>query len=92
MSASANMKRAGSIGAASGAVLTRRRSQARNSRRSSRNGCLQARLEKPLALRWVEPRPALHRGLKHIDAPHFASLLKSEIEQKKLQKRKTQIC
>jgi hypothetical protein len=35
---------------------------------------LQARLEKPLALRWVEARPALHRGLKQIDAPHLACL------------------
>jgi hypothetical protein len=35
---------------------------------------LQARLEKPIALRWVEPRPTLHRGLKQINAPHFACL------------------
>jgi hypothetical protein len=34
---------------------------------------LQTRLEKPLALRWVEPRPALHRGLEQISAPHPAT-------------------
>jgi hypothetical protein len=28
--------------------------------------CPQASLEKPFALRWVEPRPALHRGLEQI--------------------------
>jgi hypothetical protein len=32
------------------------------------------RFEKPVALRWVEPRPALHRGLNQINAPHFACL------------------
>jgi hypothetical protein len=31
-------------------------------------------LEKPVALRLVKPRPALHRGLNQINAPHFASL------------------
>jgi hypothetical protein len=34
---------------------------------------LQARLEKSLALRWVEPRPALHRGLEQITR-HLATL------------------
>ena len=34
---------------------------------------LQARLEKPLALRWVEPRPPLHRGFKQISASHLAT-------------------
>ena len=38
---------------------------------------LQARLEKPLALLRVEPRPALHCGRDQIDAPHSHSLLKS---------------
>jgi hypothetical protein len=35
---------------------------------------LQERLEKPLALRCVEPRPALHRRLSQINAPQLASL------------------
>ena len=36
----------------------------------------------------VEPRPALHRGLNQINAPHFACHLKSEIEQKETTKTK----
>jgi hypothetical protein len=51
----------------------------------------QERLEKPLALRRVEPRPALHRRLGQISAPHLVNL-KSEIQQRKIGKRKTQIC
>src|SRR6478609_673759 len=35
---------------------------------------LQARLEKPLTLRWGEPRPASQRRLNQINAPHFACL------------------
>jgi hypothetical protein len=35
------------------------------------------RLEKLVALRRVEPRPALHCGRNQIDAPHFAFPLKS---------------
>jgi hypothetical protein len=53
---------------------------------------LHARLENPRALLWGEPRPASHRSLNQINSPHFACPLKSEIEQKKLRIRKTQIC
>ena len=77
MSRSEIAKAAGSIGAASGAVLTRRRSQARNSSLSSRSAAFRPSLKEPLALLRVEPRPALHRGLNQIDAPHSRSLLKS---------------
>jgi hypothetical protein len=45
-------------------------------------------LEKTLALRGVEPRPAFHRRLDQRNAPHIASL----IQQRKMKKRKTQIC
>jgi hypothetical protein len=31
-------------------------------------------LEKPLTLRWGEPRPASQRRLNQINAPHFACL------------------
>jgi len=51
----------------------------------------QARLEKPLALAIIEPRPALHRGVKQINASHLASYEK-QMQQRKPQKRKLQIC
>ena len=35
---------------------------------------LHERLEKPLALRRVEPRPGLHQRLSQINAPHLANL------------------
>ena len=57
-SASEIVKRARSIGAASGWFLSRRRSQARELKPVEPQRRLQERLEKPLALRWVEPRPA----------------------------------
>jgi hypothetical protein len=46
------------------------------------------RREELLSLRCVETRPALHRRPGQINAPHVASL----IEQRKIEKRKTQIC
>jgi hypothetical protein len=49
---------------------------------------LQERLEKLIALSRVEPRPGLHRCLEKITAPHLVSL----IQQRKTEKRKTQIC
>ena len=48
---------------------------------------LHERLEEPLPLRGVEPRPALHRRLKQISA-HLASLN----QQTKMQKQKSEIC
>jgi hypothetical protein len=62
------MKLAGSSGAASGGLCSRRRSQARLSSRSaaSRN------LEELLVLLGVEPPPALHRRFGQIGAPHLA--------------------
>jgi hypothetical protein len=36
----------------------------------------QARLKKPFALLRVEPRPALHRALEQIIAPHLATFRK----------------
>ena len=49
----------------------------------------QERLEKPLALRCVEPRPALQSRLGQISAPHLREPL-SEIQQRKIKKRKSQ--
>ena len=60
-------------GAASGGSPIRRRSQARNSCRSRRSAAFRPDWKNRSALRWVEPRPALHRGLEQISAPHLAT-------------------
>jgi hypothetical protein len=52
---------------------------------------LHERLEKPLPLRGVEPLLAFHRRLGQISASHLVTF-KSEIQQTKIEKRKTQIC
>jgi hypothetical protein len=36
-----------------------------------------SRLEKPITLLRVEPRPSRHRGFNQINAPHFGCLLKT---------------
>jgi hypothetical protein len=74
MSRSEIAKRAGSIGAASGAVLTRRREPSAELAPVKPQRCLQARHKEPLALRRVEPRPAFQSCRNQIDAPHSRSL------------------
>ena len=51
---------------------------------------LQERLEKPVALRLVEPPPALQRRLGQISAPHLVNL-KAKFSKEKSQKTKNAI-
>jgi hypothetical protein len=81
------VKRAGSI-RASGGFLSRPPQPSPQLEPVEPQRRLHERREKPVALRCVEARPAVHGRLGQINAPHIVSL----IEQRKIEKRKTQIC
>ena len=91
MSASANMKVAGSIGAASGGFLSRRRSHARNSSGSSRSAAFRPAWKKRSrccgSSRAQPCIVASNRSTRRI-----SRAFEKQIQQKKLKKRKLQIC
>ena len=90
MSTSAS-KRAGSIGAASGGFLSRRRSQARNSSLSSRSAAFRPAWKnrsRCCGLSRAQPCiVASNRSMRRI-----SRAFEKQMQQKKLQKRKLQIC
>jgi hypothetical protein len=47
---------------------------------------LRERLEKPLALRCVEPRPAFHHSLNQINAPHLVNLKRNSAKENRKSK------
>jgi hypothetical protein len=63
------VKRGGSIGAGERWIFEPPPVPSSQSKRVEPQRCPQGRLEKPVALRGVEPRPALHRRFSQITAP-----------------------